>query len=187
MFKIAFSLFCNINQSACRTLDWVLINWEDFDCVLYMCHREFPMRKKIVNMPYLKIRFLNGKIFSQSLECSSILIFRQQLPFLKLFLSVSQSESAQRLGKKSQFFQKITKWSAKCCWLDWYAQIIMVQRNNIWKFQWPAVFQQTPGGWESSDWLALLHFDGHQTNWYRVSNITYNVWRIGTFVLITLQ
>ena len=31
MFKVAFSLFSNINQSACSTLDLVLNNQSDFD------------------------------------------------------------------------------------------------------------------------------------------------------------
>ena len=33
MFKVAFSLFSNINQSACSTLDWVLNNQSDVDRV----------------------------------------------------------------------------------------------------------------------------------------------------------
>ena len=49
MFKVAFSLFSNINQSVCRALDWVLISQSDFDWVL-SCHWEFPIHKKIIPM-----------------------------------------------------------------------------------------------------------------------------------------
>ena len=47
MFKVAFSLFSNINQSVCRTLAWVLSNQSYFDRVLYMHYWEFPIQKKI--------------------------------------------------------------------------------------------------------------------------------------------
>ena len=44
MFEVAFSLFSNINQSACSTLNGVLNNQSDFERVLYMHHWEFPIR-----------------------------------------------------------------------------------------------------------------------------------------------
>ena len=40
MFKVALSLFANINQSACSTLD----------SVMYKDHREFQLHKKIIPM-----------------------------------------------------------------------------------------------------------------------------------------
>ena len=41
--NVAFSLFSNINQSACSTLDWVLNNQSDFNWVLRMHHWEFSI------------------------------------------------------------------------------------------------------------------------------------------------
>ena len=51
MFKVAFSLFATMNQSACSTLDRVLNNQSDFDSVLkYMHHWEFAIQQKIIPM-----------------------------------------------------------------------------------------------------------------------------------------
>ena len=45
-FKVAFSSFSKINQSACSTLDWVLKSQSDFDGVLDKHHWEFPIHEK---------------------------------------------------------------------------------------------------------------------------------------------
>ena len=50
MFKVAFSLFLDTNQSASSTLDWVLNNQSDFDWVLYQNHWQFSINKKIIPM-----------------------------------------------------------------------------------------------------------------------------------------
>ena len=68
MFKVAISIFSNISQSVCSTLDWVLNSQSDltkeyyvkktpwFDWVLHTCCCEFPIQKKIIQIltcPYL--------------------------------------------------------------------------------------------------------------------------------------
>ena len=50
MFKVAFSLFSNINNSPCRALDWVFNGQSDFDWVFYMHNWEFLIHKKIIAM-----------------------------------------------------------------------------------------------------------------------------------------
>ena len=44
MLKVAFSLFSDINQSACSTRDVLLNNQSDFDSVLCMHNWEFPIQ-----------------------------------------------------------------------------------------------------------------------------------------------
>ena len=47
MFKVAFSLIPNINQSACSTLDWVLNSQSELtECCKH--HWEFPITKRII-------------------------------------------------------------------------------------------------------------------------------------------
>ena len=48
MFKVAFSLLANINQSACSALDGVLNSSSDFDWVLYKHHLGIPIHKKTI-------------------------------------------------------------------------------------------------------------------------------------------
>ena len=50
MFKVAFSLFSNINQSACSTPGWVLNSQSDFDRVMYTLHWEFLIHEKVISM-----------------------------------------------------------------------------------------------------------------------------------------
>ena len=50
MLQVACSIFPNVNQSACSTLDWVLDSESDFGWVLYKNNWEFPLRKKITPM-----------------------------------------------------------------------------------------------------------------------------------------
>ena len=53
--KVDFTLFSNINQSACSTHDWVMNSQSDFDWVEYKYHWGFPKKwedKFNFNIPY---------------------------------------------------------------------------------------------------------------------------------------
>ena len=90
MFKVTFSLFSNINRSACSTLDWVLNSHSDFDWVLYKHHLEIQINKKIIPILTCPI----GEILSWYCECK-MCVFRALNTATKEAAPVDSSQSAQ--------------------------------------------------------------------------------------------
>ena len=70
-FKVVFSWFSIINQSAYSTLDWVLNSQSDYDWVLYKNRCKFPLHMKII--PMLKCPMIGTNLISSEKQSTALL------------------------------------------------------------------------------------------------------------------
>ena len=128
--SMAFSLFAQINQSACNTLDWVLNSQSEFEWWLYKYHWEIPTHEQIIPMLTRPIVLLCWKYIGSRLNISFSYIHFIYSPWPFVFVVYTFT----LLNLKNTAYLIVRKWEQSkhigLCNLENPGQVL---QNVIWR------------------------------------------------------